>query len=217
MSGIILIAGAVLVVLNLVILFSPLRLRVVISDQARIVTLRWLLVQGGRDFKEKTFILGVFGQTIIRKRSEKREKPKPKPSDDTDKKKRKKSRMRLADLWNEKDLAVKLILVLLRFLRDFISSIRWDRLKLHVDLATPDPALTGLLYGQMCAVKYSAECVFPQARIGVRPDFVEELPRLSGESIFSLRPASMVLPLVKAFFAVPKIRTVKFLIRRKRR
>jgi hypothetical protein len=217
MSGIVFIAALVFVVLVLVMLFSPWRLRVVINHRTREVTLSWLLVQGGGDFKERTFIVRLFGQPVVRRRSGKKEEEKPESNGEVNKKEQDKPRVGLADLWNERDLAMKLIQVFLRLLWDLVKSIRWDKLRLHVELATPDPALTGLLFGQICAVKYSTECVFPRARIGVRPDFVNELPRVSGESDFSLRPVSMVGPLIKAFFAAPKIRTLKFLMRRKRR
>ncbi|HEX9909796.1 MAG TPA: DUF2953 domain-containing protein [Desulfatiglandales bacterium] len=208
-------AAAILAALTAIILLSPLRLRVVINDRTREVILSWLALEGGRDFKERTTILGLCGRTIIRRKSKEMEKPGSQKK--AEEKRQRESRFGLIDLWTERNLVAGLIQVLLRLLWDFFKSVRWDRLRLQIDLATPDPALTGLLYGELCAIKYSTACVFPHARIQIRPDFVEELPRISAESVFSLKPAKMILPVFKAFFSVPKIRIIKLLMRRRRR
>lgn len=199
------------------ILLVPIRLRLILNDRTRTVFLGWLAIQLGRDLKEKTFALCLGGRVILRRQSGTADKREPKEEKTTEEEASKKSKFNLADVWRERELIEKIMQTGLRLVWDLLKCIRWNKLLFEVDVSTPDPALTGFLYGELCAVKYSTEYVFPRARIGVRSDFVEELPRVSGESVFSLRPASMVLPLVKAFFAVPKIRTLKFLIKRKRR
>jgi hypothetical protein len=208
---------AVFAVLIPTILLVPIRLRLILNDHTRTVSLGWLVIQLGRDLKERTFALYLGGRVVLRRQAGTAQKREPKKEKTGEDKVSKKSKFNLADLWKERDLIEKIIQTGLRLVWDVFKSIRWNKLLLEVDVSTPDPALTGFLYGELCAVKYSAEYVFPRARIGVRSDFVEELPRVSGESVFSLRPASMIWPLVKAFLAVPKIRTVKLLIRRKRR
>jgi hypothetical protein len=215
MNVMLFIIAAIPVVLIAVVLFSPLRLRVVINDRTRTVTLNWLLLQGGRDFKERTFVLGLGGRTIIRRKSKETEKPESRKT--AEERKQRKSRFGLIDLWAERSLVSRLVRVSVRLLWDLLKAVRWDELMLEVDLATPDPALTGLLYGELYAVKYSTACVFPQARILVRPDFVGELPQVKAESTFSMKPARTVLPVLRAFFSVPKIRIIKLLMRRKRR
>ncbi|MGB2989387.1 MAG: DUF2953 domain-containing protein, partial [Candidatus Zixiibacteriota bacterium] len=81
----------------------------------------------------------------------------------------------------------------------------------------PDPALTGILYGQLCAAKYSACHFFPGAQIQVQPDFINQLPRGNAETAFSVRPVNVIAPASKMFLALPKIQIVKVLIELKRR
>jgi hypothetical protein len=208
---------AVFAVVALSFLLAPMRLRLIFNDRTRAVSLGWPVIQVTRDLKERTFVLYLGGRAIIRKQSKTTEKRESKNKKTAENRDRKKSKFNLTDLWRERDLVEKVIQAGLRLVWEVLKSVRWDKFSLEVDLSTPDPALTGCLYGELCAVKYSTEFVFPRARIEIRPDFVRELPRISGESAFSLKPASMVWPLVKAFFALPKIRTLKFLMRRKRR
>jgi hypothetical protein len=208
---------AVFSFLILVILLTPLRLRLILNDRTRAVALGWFAIQVGCDLKERTFVLYLGSRAIMRKESKKTEEREPKKKETAEDKDRKESKFSLADLWRERDLADKVIRTGLRLLWDILRSIRWDKLLLEVDLSTPDPALTGFLYGELCIVKYSTESVFPRARIEVRPDFLNELPRVSAESVLSLRPISVTLPLTKAFFAIPKIRIIKLIILSKRR
>lgn len=208
---------AVLAVLVLTILLAPVRLRLILNNRTRTLALGWSMIQVTRDLREKTFVLYLGSRAIMRKRFEtagKREPEKKEPAED---KERKKSKFSLIDLWRERDLAEKVIRTGLRLLWDVLRSIRWDKLLLEVDVSTPDPALTGFLYGELCAVKYSTESVFPRARIEVRPDFVNAVPSVGAESILSLRPIMVALPLTKAFFAIPKIKIIKLIILSKRR
>ncbi len=208
---------AVFAVLVLTVLLAPVRLRLILNDRTRTVALGWPMIQVARDLKEKTFVLYLGSRAIMRKESkktEKRERKKKKTAEDKD---GKKSKFNLTDLWGERDLAETVIRTGLRLLWDILRSIRWDRFLLEVDLSTPDPALTGFLYGELCAVKYSTEYAFPRARIEVRPNFVNAVPRVGAESMLSLRPIMVALPLTKAFFAIPKIRIIKLIIQRKRR
>jgi hypothetical protein len=206
---------AVFAFLVLAFMLAPLRLQLIMNDRTRTVTLCWLLIRVGRDLKEKKFVLYLGNRAIMRKESKKTEKRKSKKT--AEDKEKKKSKFSLADLWRERDLAETVIRTGLRLVWDVLKSIRWDRLLLEVDVSTPDPALTGFLYGELCAVKHSTECVFPRARIEVRPDFVNAFPRVGAESVLSLRPIMVALPLTKAFLAIPKIRIVKLIILSKRR
>lgn len=203
------------VILILAGLLVPLRLQLILSDRRRTITVGWLVVRAGGDLKERAFVLYLRDRTIMRKESRKtvREKAKERPQEQ----KKKRSGFKLTDLWKERDLVETCIQAGLRFLWDVLKSVRWDKLLLEVDLSTPDPALTGLLYGELCAVKYSTQHAFPQAQIDVRADFTRELPRAEAESIISIRPLNVVVPLSKLLIALPKIRMIKLLIAKKRR
>jgi hypothetical protein len=207
----------VFVALAVSFLLAPMRLRLILNDRTRTVSLGWPVIQVTRDLRERTFVLYLGGRAIIRIQSRPTEKRQSKIKKTAEDKERKKSKFNLTDLWRERDLAEKIIQAGLRLVWEVLKSVCWDKFSLEVDLSTPDPALTGCLYGELCAVKYSTEFVFPRARIEIRPDFVNQFPRMSAESVLSLRPVSVALPLWRAFFAVPKFRIIKLIILSKRR
>jgi hypothetical protein len=208
---------AVLAVLALTVLLVPIRLRLILNDRTRTVALGWLMIQVARDLKERTYVLYLGSRAIMRKESRKTEKREPNNKKTAEDKDRKKSKFNLTYLWRERDLAEKVIQACLVLVWNVFKSIRWDKFMLDVNLSTPDPALTGFLYGELCAIKYSTQHAFPQAQIDVRPDFTRELPRANTESILSIKPLNLLVPLSKLFLALPKMRMIKLLIRRKRR
>lgn len=218
------VAVGIVAVLALICLVAPIRLRLSFNDRKRAVALRWLVIDLEGNLQEKAFKLNLFNQTIIARRFKrakeevkKTKKKRPKAMGKVAKDKKKKSKLGLLDVWSRKELVLQVIRVAFRFLVDILRTIRWDKLCLKLDVATPDPALTGILYGQLCAVKYSACHFFPSAQIQVQPDFVNQLPRGNAETVFSVRPVNVVAPASKMFLALPKIQIVKALIELKRR
>jgi|GEM_PF-1290767 len=215
------VALGIFAVLTLIFLAVPVRLRLTFSDRKRSLTLSWLVMDVEGNLKEKTLRLSVFDQGIITKRFKKSEEDSKKTKEEKLREKRKaekkKSKLSLLDLWLKRELVLRVIWVALRFVLDLLRAIRWDKLGLEVDVATPDPALTGILYGQLCALKHSADYLLPNAQVRVQPDFVNQLPRGSAETVFSIRPVNVVVPVSKMFLALPKMQIVKTLIEIKRR
>jgi hypothetical protein len=206
-----------LAVFALGLLLAPVRLRLIMNDHRRTVSLGWLLIQVTHDLKERTYVLYLGSRAIMRKRSKTTEERESKKKKSTEDMESKKSKFKLTDLWRERDFVEKIIRASLSLVWEILRSIRWNKLLLDLDLSTPDPALTGFLYGELCAVKHTTELVFPRAQIEVTPDFINELPKMSAESVLSLRPVRVAIPLAKVFFAIPKIRIIKLIILSKRR
>ena len=82
----------------------------------------------------------------------------------------------------------------LRQLRFVIARIRPDRFDLDLRVATPDPAVTGALYGATCGVVYPLLACWPHARLAVRPDFVGSVP--AGRVALAMRVRLATLALV---------------------
>jgi len=218
------VAVGIVAVLALICLVAPVRLRLSFNDRKRAVALRWLVIDLEGNLKERAFRLSLFDRSVITRKFKKSEEEvkktkekRPRTKGEIEEGKKKKSKLGLLDVWSRKELVLRVIRVAFRFLVDILRTIRWDKLRLEVDVATPDPALTGILFGQLCAVKYSANHFFPSARIEVRHDFVNQLPSGSAETVFSVRPLNVVAPASKMFLALPKIQIVKALIELKRR
>jgi hypothetical protein len=181
------------------------------------------VIEAEGNLREKVFRLDLLHHRIITRKFKKDEKEvrkkkkRSRPETEADQDKKKKSKLGPLDLWVKRELVVRVIRVTLRFILDLLSAIRWDKLSLELDLATPDPALTGALYGQLCALKYSTDGLLPDAQVLVQPDFVNELPRGTAETVFSVRPVNIVISASKMFLALPKIQIVKALIELRRR
>jgi hypothetical protein len=201
----------IFLILTITCLLVPIRLQLVLNNRKRIITFRWLWIDLESNLKEKTFELSLFNQNIIRKKFKKKAKEKIKKA------KKKGRKLNIVDLWHKRDLLFQVIPIVLRFFLNILKAIRWDELFLQVDLATPDPTLTGVLYGGLCAVKSSTYYFLPNAYIKLRPDFFNQVPRGSADIVFSIRLLNMVAPVSKMFFAMPKIQIVKTFLITKRR
>lgn len=221
MSPILLAVIAIFTVLIFACLLVPIRMQLILNERRRSVVVSWFRMALGSNVKERVYEFKFFDQTIVRKTfkkapSKEMKKKRRKPRKEI-KEGKKKSRFNLRFLWEERDLLQRVTKIGLRFLRDILRAIRWDRLFLELQVSTPDPALTGVLYGELLAVKYSTEYSLPNARIKVEPDFVNQAPRGSVESVFSLTPLDLATSLSKMFFAMPKIRVVKTFLSKRRR
>ena len=215
------VALGMVAILTLVCLVAPIRLRLSFDDKKRSLALSWLAIDVERNLKEKTLRLSLFDQRIMTKRFGKSEENAKKEKEERlgEKKKpeKKKSKLRPLDLWIKKELLVRVIRIAIRFILDLLRAIRWDELSLELDVATPDPALTGILYGQLCALKHSTDFLLPNARVRVQPDFVNQLPKGNAETVFSVKPVNVIVSASKMFLALPKIQIVKTLIQIRRR
>ncbi len=221
MSPILLAAIVIFTILIFTCLLVPIRTQLILNDRKRSVAVSWLRMALGSNLKDRVYEFKFFDQTIVRKTfkkapSKEMKKKRRKPRKEI-KEGKKKSRFNLRFLWEERDLLQRVAKIALRFLRDILRAIRWDRFFLELQVSTPDPALTGVLYGELLAVKYSTEYSLPNARIKVEPDFVNQSPSGSAESVFSIRPVTLIAAVSKMFFAVPKIRIVTTFIFKRRR
>jgi hypothetical protein len=197
-------------------LFLPVRLHLVFNEKSKSILLGWFFVMLGADLLSRTFELRLFSQKIISRKMQK--KPKEKEKVKKVKKTKKKGRgFGFSDLWKERDLLVRVLVVFFRFVRDMLRGIRLNRFFLEADIATPDPALTGVIYGGLCALSVPTDLISPSIRVKVQPDFKTEIPRGRADVAFSTRLVDALGATLKMFFALPKIKIIRTFIKRKRR
>jgi hypothetical protein len=204
-----------LIVLVLLLLFLPVRLHLILDEKKRVISLGWLFMMLGTDLVSKTFELRLFSQRIISLRFRKKTKEK----DEVKKVKKGKKKGRGFDvikLWKEKDLLTQVFFIFFLFLKDILRSIRVNRFWVDADIATPDPALTGVIYGGLYALSYPTNFVSPHIRIKIRPDFENDIPRGKGEVAFTTRLINTIGAILRMFFALPKIRIIKIFLKRKK-
>jgi len=189
------------IILILTGLFLPVRLHLILNEQVKSITLGWFFIILGANLKAKTFELRLFSQRIISRKLRKKRKEKEEVK--KAKKKKKKGRgFDILDLWKEKDLLSRVLLVFFRFLKDILKRIHLDRFFVEADIATPDPALTGTIYGGLYAVCVSVNSISPNLRVKVQPDFVNEIPRGRAEVAFSTRLINTLGATLRMFFAL---------------
>jgi hypothetical protein len=198
------------------VLFLPVRLHLVLSEKGKSISLGWFFMMLGADFVSKTFELRLFSQRIMSRKIQKKRKEKEEVK--KAKKIKKKGRgFEISDLWKEKDLISRVLVVFFRFLKDMLRRISLNRFFVEAEVATPDPALTGVIYGGLCALSVPTNLISPDIRIKVQPDFENEIPRGRAEVAFSTRLIDAAGAVLKMFFALPKIRIIKTFIKKKRR
>ncbi len=206
------------VVLILLLLFLPVRLHLVLDEKRRSIILGWFFVVVGADLVSRSLELRLFSQRILsRKLRKKREEEEAKKIKKIKRAKKKGRRFDILDLWKERDLLTRILPVLFRFVRDMLRGIHLDRLIVEADIATPDPALTGAIYGGLYALSVPTNFVSPNVRLKVKPDFENEIPGGRAEVAFSSRLANAIGAVSKMFLALPKIKIIRILIKTKRR
>jgi len=204
------------VVLILLGLFLPIRIHLILDEKKKSVSLGWFFMMLGADFVSKTFELRFLNQRIISRKLRKKRKEKEVVKK-AKKIKKKRRGFDVSDLWKEKDLLTRVLVVFVRFIRDMLRSIRLNRFFVEADIATPDPALTGTIYGGLYALSVPTNFVSPNIRLKVQPDFENEIPRGRAEVAFNTRLVNAIGATLRMFFALPKIRLIRTFLKVKRR
>jgi hypothetical protein len=176
----------VLVALVALVLVTWLRLEGRVGEGAVRVGVRWLALALAVDIGRRTIEVRLFGRVLSRR---------PMGGDDPPRPKRERARAArrvLPGVWLGRfDRAWRFYRGQLAYLA---RGTRLDRLDGSVRIATPDPALTGILYGAACAVVLPLAGRLPAASLDLEPDFLEEWP--SGHGALELRVRLATLALI---------------------
>ena len=216
MSGALYLILSLAIILILTGLFLPVHLHLVLNEKSKSISLGWFFMMLGADLVSKRFEIRLFSQRIISRKLQKKRKEKE-AVEKAQKTKKKVRGFGFSDLWKERDLLVRVLVVFFRFVRDMLRRIRLNRFFLEADIATPDPALTGIIYGGLCALSVPTDLVSPSIRVKVQPDFKTEIPRGRADVAFSTRLVDALGAILKMFFALPKIKIIRAFIKRKKR
>jgi len=172
MSAAVVIASVMLVLLALVVLvlITWLRFDARIDGSTGLLRVRWTLISVSLDARASSFEVRLLGWRILRRSigemiaagmKKKDRPPKPKP--------RRPRRVRRPDLAGS-----------LRFYRRqagyLVRRVHVERCDGRLRIASPDPAVTGIVYGAACGVVMPLSARWPKAALALEPDFVGELP-----------------------------------------
>lgn len=207
------------IILILTGLFLPVHLHLILNEKRKSISLGWFFIVLGADLASKTFELRLFSQRIISRtmRKKRKEKEEAKKAKKIKKIKKKGRGFDVSDLWKERDLLSRVLCIFFRFLKDMSRRIHLDRFFVEADIATPDPALTGTIYGGLYAVCVSVNSISPNFNLKIQPDFQKEVPSGNADIAISTKAIDVVGAILKMFFALPKIKIIRTFIKRKRR
>ena len=128
---------------------------------------------------------------------------------------KKTGKMSLKEIWNERDLVIKLAAWLVDLSKRAIRFTRMDRLKADLNIATPDPALTGVLFGitQPLTAFHSP----PRREIRIGADFESTSPRFDLFFSLSASPIIMIFEAAILLCKLPWKRLLQFYRRERKR
>ena len=110
-------------------------------------------------------------------------------------------------IWRERALILMIVRRLVSSLVRLIKMPRFDRLKAEIDIATPDPALTGILFGAV----YQLRAIHnpPRRVIMVRSDFENDRPEFDLSCRLSISPIMVIYESFYIIIRLPWLRIYK--------
>ena len=160
-----------------------------LDDPSGRVRLRWTLVAVAFDVRERRLEVQLVKWRVVRRRlGEERPSSRQESAPSTASTPR---RRRFGGAAGGGVGALRFYLQQLRFA---FARIRLDQLDLDLRVATPDPAVTGVLYGATCSLVYPLVAIWPRAQLAVRPDFEGSVP--AGRVALAVRVRLATLALV---------------------
>jgi len=184
-----------------ILFFSHIFVHLTLNDKTRKFSLNWLGCGFYLDWSAQKIGFYLFNQKVLT--SSVRKNPvKVKKAGKTGK-------VNYIILWQKKDTVIKTLKITLRSFVDMLRKTKLERFSLSLRVATPDPALTGILYGGLSSLSYSLDSYLPAGSVCFYPDFQAETPRTDLEISLKTRFFYMLWVGVKTFLLLPKISLVK--------
>lgn len=187
------VAIALLLALLALVLLASLRLETALTERGGVVRLRWLGSRVVLDTEGRVLSGYLGGWRVFRKAITART-PKPR-------KPPKKARLpfRWQALPQERGRLKALWQYLLRHLHR-------ERFSLELQLSTPDPALTGMLYGLYCGFYYALKPFWKGGRLRVGANFEQELPRGKLDMVLRTRLLHLLVLAVRGWWIFRRLR-----------
>lgn len=185
----------------MILFFSHIFFHLILDDKKKKGDLRWLFGSLYLDFTVKKMGFDLFNRKIWRGSFKKKEKP--------PKKKERRKKPNYIILWQEKDTMVKTAKTFFSSMSNLLKRSKLERFLLDFKIGTPDPALTGVLYGGLSSLSFPLQSLLRNSSIYIYPDFETESFKTKVEISLKTRLFDAFWVIVKAFFLLPKIAIIK--------
>jgi hypothetical protein len=196
---------SIVVLILAIVLFSSIFFHLILDDKRKRGSLQWLGASFFWDWSTKKTGFDLFNLRIWRGSLEKKEKPKK------EKEEKKKKKPNYIILWQEKEVMARTAKIAFSSLGDLLRKSKLEKFILDARFGTPDPALTGVLYGGISSISFPLQTFLPDSCINVYPDF--EAPSLSAKTRISSQTRLLHLfwIIVRAFFSLPKMAIIRLI------
>jgi len=127
-----------------------------------------------------------------------------------EKKKEKKKRMNYKILWQEKDTMVRSGKVVFSSFGGLLKRSKLNKFYLDTRIGTPDPALTGILYGGFTSISFPLQAFLPNTSINLYPDFERVTLKTNLELALKTRFFDLTWMFIRTLFLLPKRALFRF-------
>lgn len=190
-----------ILVFILVLFFSHVVLRITWNDRIRKGSLNWLAGSLYLDFSARKIGFQLFKLEIL--------KSSPARKKILVKKVGKRKKLNYIVLWKEKALLWKTVRIIFGSFFDLMKKARLENFMLDLRIATPDPALTGMLYAGLLGISFPLHLLVPKRSFHFYPDFISATPKANLEMSLRTRTLDAFWIAVRTFFLLPKISLFK--------
>ena len=112
-------------------------------------------------------------------------------------------------LWKERALLWKTVRIIFGSFFDLVKKARMENFMLDLRIATPDPALTGMLYAGLLSISFPLRFLVPKRSFHFYPDFISATTKANLEMSLRIRTLNAFWIAVRTFFLLPKISLFK--------
>lgn len=184
-----------------ILFFSHIFVRLTLNDKTRKFSLNWsgcaiYLDWSAQKLSFHLFNLKILSSSLRKKRMQV-------------KKAGKTGKVNYIILWQKKDTIIKTLKIALRSFVDMLRKTKLNRFSLSLRVATPDPALTGMLYAGLLSISIPLRFLVPKQSFHFYPDFVSDTPKANLEMSLRIRTLDAFWIAVRTFFLLPKISLFK--------
>lgn len=204
MSQLITIALLGLLVIILVPLLAPVRIRMSVSPEMSRVRTQWMLQFVEYRFPERIQAFG-FAKHVFFERKLVRRKPRKKkpPTEEKKPKKHVPVSVRARVAWYYRSVLHKTLVVVLRFVGRLLRSFHLQEGHVAFTMGLGDPARTGMMTGLWYAVIPSVRRRFRRVNVSLTPDFNQSIMRVDGLFTLRLIPIEPLWHLLRALGTLP--------------
>lgn len=204
MSQLITIALLGLLVIVLVPLLAPLRIRVAFTTERSRIRTQWMLQFVEYRFPERIQAFGFAGHVFYERKliRRKRRKKEP-PVTEKEPKKHVPVSVRARVAWYYRFVLRKTLVVILRFVGRLLRSFHLQEGRVSMTVGLSDPARTGMMCGLWYAVQPSVRRKFHRVSVALTPDFNRSIMRVDGLYKLRLIPVQPFWHLLRALGTLP--------------